>query len=264
MPSRRRNRSDPPVSFFSFQDIILTTAGILILSTLLMVLTSAASPSLEAKAPELADDALLREARLLEDEVASLRDRAEALAGAARLIRDLPKSDLPAELARINRGIAEKQSELKQAEERLRVEVNAAESAAREAANAEAAAKVAEAEAAAATAALRGAEDRPRRFIVGREDRKPLLVEVDDGVVRVGEVADDGRLKLLGQWRGRLAEVEFTKWAGSRDRLREYFVFYVRPEGVVLFESVKDAVKGLRFAVGWEACPRSMELFPRE
>lgn len=124
--SRRNRPQEPPVTLFSFQDIITSVTGILILVTLMMVLDilnrSAATEATTSPSAEIErENARLRE---------TIAARKEALSQNARVTEALGRTDLaalPSEIEKRRKALdirkallAEKRAESARTDERLR------------------------------------------------------------------------------------------------------------------------------------------------
>lgn len=259
---RRRTRSGAPVSFFSFQDIILTTAGILILTTLLIVLTSVAEPS-AAQAPQAATAESLAALAQVKADLLSLAQQIESQRRRAQAVGQLTSSSLPRALAELNRQASQLRERLEELSGTHRQAETTLAKAAQEADAAEAEAAQAREATRAADRALAELATSPRRFLVGEETQKPLIVEVDAAQVRVGELAERGQVRLLHTWPTRHAGEELVEFARTRSTREEYFVFFVLPGGADRYESLLETCESQGFAVGWEACPSDDPVFRR-
>ena len=257
--SRRSHRQrEAAVSFFSFQDIIASITGIMLLITLLLTLeliTRKEGQGAEAPPPRIAD---LRQA--IEEKQKQLDALEAQAAGQQQLVNELADGmvvtaeqveDLKHKVAVVRGGNSDKQARV-EALEKQRDELKG---------------KIAvlDERLAKLGGALRDAREqaqhaqgRPNIDIAGGQawTKKLLLVEVDRDVVTVAEVMGGGELKTLQRCAGRGGPVRpFVDWLRSRSAAQEGFVFVFRPGGVAHFGSLVGAVDHKGFDVGWDVWP---------
>lgn len=240
MPSRFRNAGKQRISFFSFQDIITSVTGILILITLMMTLdinpeepqgepvsTRDLEPRLDAvrqSIRELQD--LKRQAtgapseRELQDQLHELEEKLRGLpsAGVDKLLA------LSIQHQRLAQTNALKQAECEQLE-RSQKEIQQKTSEAKQTTNSN------------VHFVLKGHTAFGKRLLVA--------------VVKNNQVSVD-RLDDPKSTRSFNGPSEFRAALSSWDGTKEYFVFVVRPSGISCFEDCKESAKSAGFDVGYE------------
>jgi hypothetical protein len=258
----RRSNQGAPISFFSFQDIITTVTGILILVTLLLSLdlsTSAVSESSPTDNPTPIDDDRLRAAH---SELLATKARAQILSEVVDAAGSSPQGVVAAE-----------QTELVQSAWILEQQVVAAAQSRRQAANARQDAVVTHQQSTALKEKLEAqlsqthaelAELAKRgnvRLLAGVQTKAAVVIECRADGIRVGRISDSGELKLTQQ----IARSDLG--AGLRrvsDSLRpsaEYFVVYIQPDAIKCGGDVLDQLRGTGFDVGWDLLGSARRLF---
>ena len=265
MSRRHRRRDESPVSFFSFQDVITSVTGILILVTLLLTLELVARGEAAPAAIEQEPSASELRGRLRDGEQQLSRLKKQTAELQAILGEAATASPVAAE-----EDVEVLEREIRAARDRgrqLRNEVAAAESelqTARTAAESDAN-RAAEAQSAAAESQRRlEAFRQSKRLVVlpgGDERKKPLLVECAGGGVTVASLEGDGGLRVLQKWQGE-AVGELLEWARSRDAGTEYFLVMVRPDGVSAGKRAILLLREAGFDVGWEPLEADVQLMP--
>ncbi len=223
----RRRASGPPISLFSFQDIITSVTGIMILVTLLMAVELIRRPKQAASAavPEPARN----DSSASQQELDELRRREQE--GAKRLqqlssttsVDHTEAGDLRRAIARATSEPAMTAAQIEQLRQRV-TELS---------------------------------ESLERMKQINRVVYNPAagaakqawLAEVSDHrllIAKVGEVA--APLTFDGpQWLD-----TFRKWLRTRDRASEYFVLLIKPSGIKSYGNVRDALKTDRFDLGFD------------
>lgn len=265
--SRRDRHADPPMSFFSFQDIITSVTGILILVTLLLALELLTRVEVQqTPIPSAAEITALQEdinearqhhARLREDG-RRLQTILTELSGTSPIAPAVELSNAERTLAVKQRALDETNAALERAsaaKARALAEVNRLHQLAVEASE----------KAEAASAAVSAAERMDHRFLLpGKGTKKqPLLVECAAKQIRVGSVGPDGQLHRLESWNGWEATSAFINWAGDRNTSAEFFVVMVRPDAVSDSEEIIKELREKGFDVGWDAVPAKERIFSR-
>lgn len=292
MTRRRRRSADSPVTFFSFQDIITSVTGILILVTLLLalelILRSDAQHHSGVTDQDLAQ--LASQLRRAED----TRLVMERSASESRQWRQLLQGDGNPDVGALERAKSEvadisSDNQLMERQllqivaesDRLRGEAASLKLIVREMIsqgaqeNAELAkveasvgtqkttAAEAERQVEATNEAMRSAAKSKKLFILpGAANGKiPIIVDCANRRFAAGVAQANGELSKQSSWSGARARDEFKRWAEHRDRTKEYFVFMVRPDGVADFDSLLMGLRAARFDVGWDAVPQDVVLF---
>jgi chromosome segregation ATPase len=272
----------PKSNFFSFQDIIMSVTGILIVVALMLALQidRVTNTSLSQGISSDADPAATRGAELetLEENVATLKRQLEVLQGAARKTES--EAELMAEVARLEErilGLSSRNSvaqnngtgaadlaeiKTKAAEIlRLREEIRKGEEAiSRFSESATDAAirmreleqKVKVLEAAAIAARIKSGNLRLIREL-SDTTKEPVIVDV-------GETS----LKLMRFDQAQIIEVAslegFHRVIRKFRKQDQYFVLYFRPDGARRFIEVRQAVKDAGFEVGYDAIAEGAKL----
>lgn len=250
--ARRRRKSAPPISLFSFQDIITSVTGIMILITLMLGLelvqrTVNSPPRKTAEVTESLQAATDAAASEIEDIKDELRKRQPGVIEAAGLdpaslrreLQDVQElnQQLQQELSASEKQQAEAERRRKQAqsEKDRRAEDSRTLAELRE--------QVAEAE-----ARLQELKQSNRVIFnpASGSAKRPWLVEVSDRGLLVGEA---GKAQKPQSFAG-LAP--FREWAARRNADAEYFVLLVKPAGVDTFYAVSQALQQLKFDVGYD------------
>jgi hypothetical protein len=273
-PARRSRRSrragESPMSFFSFQDVITSVTGILVLVTLLLTLelvtreelTAAVVP--EASAGGAPDVPVAQRLADAQAELAALRQEVEALDAA--LGEAAASSPLAGgvDVAAVGRDVGE----LERANAKTRAQLAAAERAVSALRDDVAREHARTREAAAQSDEAARRLDRLRRspgliLLPGADDEKrPLFVECAAGGLTVGSPDESGRLQSIVRMDGGVAAVDdLLAWAAARDAAAECFVVMVRPDAVGTSRPVINRLREAGFDVGWEPLPAGAPLF---
>lgn len=245
-----RRKKGSPISFFSFQDIMMCVCGLLILITLLLTLRlvdrNFGKPDGDKRTTRETFDETLRQildleaaVRRLESEITSrsavadanvflnddeIRERIKALETEIALL----KSDVERNETVIERNDAEREriAELLAAVSRLEAEIEKVEQ------------KIERFESERADLAEN------TFFISNRHESGllPWLVVCNENDVEVVSF-ETGESQTHSQ-------SSFLDWAKTRSVDREYFVFYVRPSAVGYYERLLNAVRILHFKTG--------------
>jgi hypothetical protein len=271
MARRARRHHGAPVTFFSFQDIILSVTGILILVTLLLTLELATRAELVTQTPvQMLDPAQINaQVATVERRRAALQEEVQGL---ERLLAEVGKAQLgPTGSIEELRGAL---TARRAAVARLQQEAESLDAAAEgkregagaiRAASAELEAEAVKLEASARAAAAELANQVPTNrlfFLPGQGDgKRPLIVECSAKQVRVGQPNEKGELVELASWAGADGVHGFSQWVRSRDAGREYLVLFARPDGTGQYERAHLQLARLGFDVGWDAIPEDVVLF---
>jgi hypothetical protein len=263
--SRRSRRHAPPISLFSFQDIITSVTGILILVTLLMSLELLVRAEVPDRAAEIQPDAAV-----LERTVQAMQDRLEVVQRDVRNATAVIETFAGASPLTAHRALEQLQAELREQQTNL-----VAQKSKLDRTNAELAActderQRVEVEAVASEGKATGMEAERGRlatsgdlvFLPGANSKLPIILECDADLVRVGTINADGTLLEAGSWPAAKAVEGLLAFARRRSRDRDYFVLFVRPGGVEVFHSVRTALEEAGFDLGWDAYPGGAALFP--
>jgi hypothetical protein len=247
--SRRRSSNSAPLSLFSFQDLITSLSGILILIVLLMSIHVAVQDP--AHAPRAAEDEGLP--------IEALRNRVEDLRGQLRKMQatlsvlgttdvvkiatdDIREERRHGAVRAAMDGATRRIGEL--TEEIARVELLA--DAARQRAN------DAQLERSNLQILSDAALDR-LLFVIPEpgSGKTPVLVECSGASSRLGYIDKPGDPLILPP--GRQGMEAFRAKIVTLSPSREYIVFMIKPSGVGVFEELWAIADGLGFDVGYDA-----------
>lgn len=252
-----RRRTSARISFFSFQDIITSVTGIMILVALLMGLELSqrrmAAPAAEATA--IASDlrpaveAAEREIRQLERRLASGGDKAKQLAAVDSDRLQASLADLRRQTPEMVNDVAALNAQLARARERLRQAQAKRDSSKTERDQADQLAKqLADAEG--RTKKLRTTN----RVIYNRPPnaaKTPWLVEVTAKQISAAPVGKSQRPVVFAAAGGDPIDA-FCAWAKGRDSDSEYFLLIVKPDGIDAFFYLRDDLTKLGFELGFD------------
>lgn len=248
----RRRSSAPPISLFSFQDIITSVTGIMILVTLLLGLdliqrTVNSPPQKTAELTTQLEDAVERAEEEIEDLEQLLRSKQQDvvdIAGvdATELAREL--KDLEELNRRLNQEVADSDRQSTEADRRR---------------------KEAEAEKARRkndprtvdemTKETRRLEEELRKLKQSNRvifnpaagsTKQPWLVEISDQGFTVAVMGKAERPTKFADLNA------FRNWAAQRDPKAEYFVLLIKPTGVDVFPQATTSLQQMKFDVGYD------------
>ena len=282
--SHRRNSSS--ISFFSFQDIITSVVGILVLVTLLLILKLvtqvAAKP---VSIPEITETELNERIQALEQNLQEIQDEIlrlnQAIQNATPYLPTLDQVDaLDASVERLEREVIAIEDEINTAKEYHYEMVNRPD--AKLATEMEG--RIRELDQLRNELSRKNSDlKRQKQNIQGRIDDlkkqqtdldRQLEKEIVQRVYAIPSKSTDktpylliygqGTITVLSQaapkgqsFRSRQA---FFSWVGSRDKKTEYLVLYVRPSRFDEYESILDGLRQLGFDVGLQVIGEKTEI----
>ncbi len=252
------------MSFFSFQDIVACTTGIMILVTLMLVLELVTrTEGRETPRPPSDDgapDGTLEAAERERDEL--LRGIADAKASLGAL------TEGPTVTAKQLAALLDALERLRRANEQAatdlvsgRLERDGAEQHVARLLD-----KVAALEQ--RVADLEDQIERERKktrvtLLRGEGSTKtPLFVECGAKGLAVARIPEEGIAEDVRTFAALDPIPEFLEWAGTRPADREQFVLLVRPDAVDRFRALERALRESGFDVGWDVWPSGRSLFP--
>ena len=264
-----RKSEESPMSFFSFQDIIACTTGVMVLLTLTLVL------ELMNRTMKATSKAESQSAVSLKDEIKKAEKQREELkkqvAAGQRAIKAIPhdrdvteedirrmeikvkslqkdkvKVDVKFSLA--SRGLDDTTKQLDMSEkevEELKEKVGPLE------------AKITK---------LRRQSLVP---VVDRSDGKePLWIECGKSEITVSKIPRQGKNAGLAieikRFKGSDAMKQFSSWAARRDKGKVKFVILVRPLAAQNGNSLIQNLKSRGFSVGWDVWPKKRDLHNKQ
>lgn len=265
----RRARADqaPPITLFSFQDIMAAVTGVMILVTLLLAIEPLAEEMLPQTQPTASESpAVADRDASAEPTVEPLAEEEPpmAVAMAQRLVDELeamiaqrraePEVD-PATVASLEAQLAAMSAIEKDAQERLRrVEVSLAKAAVeREAAHR------AESDATASLELSLERLDRESRrarvrFLPGeRYEKMPLFIEVRADGCTIGAFDARGAVAPIADGRGKGVDpATVEQLLGPRSPSAHQLVLIVRQDALASFLALREALLGRGWEVGWQ------------
>lgn len=251
----RRKRSTAPVSFFSFQDIITSVTGIMLLVTLMMTLelvtridgtpkhrtaryTSAMSRSIEQATTEATQiERFLQQSqaelkRFASLDAAALARAAEGEQSHANTI-DAENARLEKEKTRVaaDRDAVQRQWSGRESDrhrlERLRNETADLKN------------------------KLASAQQENRIFFnpAPGAAKKAILIELQPGSFLAAEAGKSSPPDRFGDLNA------FGAWASGRSPQREYFVLLIKPDAAGMFDEVRTLLQSKGFDIGYDLLP---------
>lgn len=255
--SRRRADSEAPLSLFSFQDVITSISGIMILVVLMLVLDVLAAKATEVVAAAPAED--------LEARVQTLRDDLKALTEQINsdqgVIDGIPHDLSPRDVEelrfaneQLGQLIAENRADLEDAEGTAQDAKGDKESL--------------EAEIRRLTGQLKELKDKHGKLIEGMQrvefaappGKETILVQCSDKAIEVkvlGKPPEMRSFPLPGGAQPGMVPADFARWARGRDVARAYFYVLVKPSSAPYAQAVINLLLGRAgdepaFEVGYE------------
>lgn len=254
----RRGGTSPPISLFSFQDIITSVAGIIILMTLLL-----AVELLQRKFSETPGNLNVPAAPLRQElaTAAQQRDRLRAqlqqqTADAEQLVAASPQR-----LEQDQAAAEDLVRRLEQELQALAAQEQRAKQAARQAQTAGAARAADRQKLADLRRAIQDKTDEIERL--RRENRViynpapgdaklPWLVDLSANKLQAAAIGKTGPPQVFAGTSAAARNRSLLTWAKSRDARREYFVLLVRPSAVQAFDALYRELTAAGFDIGFD------------
>ena len=254
----RRGHSSNPISLFSFQDIITSVTGIMILVTLLMALelSQRVLQSPKVQTAIVAGDlkqaiaAAEAEAEALQTELAARGQRLQELAGLDERRLRTTTQDVERQIAQLDVESVELAARAERAEQRQ--QQLTADSQARQP-DVERARQLTEriAEVEAQIAKLKSS-NRVLYNPAQGNSKSAWLVELSDSELRAAPLGRAQPPTVFGGATPAARLNAFKTWAETRDRGAEYFVLVIKPSGVALFDQLYEALVDAGFDLGFD------------
>ncbi len=255
--SRRRGENSTPISLFSFQDIITSITGIMILVTLLMTLELLQR---KVAAPVHQTAKIIKQLQpVVEQQDREIEQLEEALKRDEETLRELAAVDR-AEVRRQMEDLERLRRQLENDLETLHRQESAADSRVQKS-------EVEKTRHASDAATLENLTKRIREaqqklkelkssnrviYNVSSDAHKTSwLVEVDADRILIARAGESAKPTLFSGDRSTRA-AEFLRWAAARDKTAEYFMLLLKPEGVETFSQLLDGLKRGGFQVGFD------------
>ncbi|HUY34067.1 MAG TPA: hypothetical protein VMV69_15065 [Pirellulales bacterium] len=254
----RRGAKSNPITLFSFQDIITSVTGIMILVTLLMALelsqrqlqTPAVQTAVVVAELEPAVDEAQREVDELEARLAARDTELQELAGFDARRLHAETADAERQIARLESDVAQLETRARRAQEQRR-EIQTRQASRR-------------ADWDAAEELTRRLEAARRRLEKLRSSNRLIynspvgaakstwIVEVTDAAVSTAPLGVSAPATTFGADTASERLAAFLAWAAGRDRGSEYFVLLVKPSGITAFVELRDELGKLGFDLGFD------------
>ena len=255
---RSRHGDESPMSFFSFQDVMMCTIGVTIVITMVLILQIGADAAVVEATESQANADLTKSRGELASEAAGLKQRLDRAAQAKSpnqaLVRGALRQELRSEVDKRERATSEK----KKVEEQVR-EVLAqlsADPSAIEAA--ELIRKRDELEERLATTQLR----RRVTYLLAEDDRLPVIIEVSGAQLVAGTNSEQDSPLAIPLNDPATAAVLLKQWIQSLPNpTKRTLLFVVKPSGVALWRDISQA-----FAEDAQigALPRGLDLIEED
>ena len=263
MSRRSRRVREAPMSFFSFQDIISCTTGILVLITLLLTMELATRTYADVPSKQSEDElrTALNDAQAQRERLAQQVDAAKTTAASAARG---PIS--PSRLLEAQRKAALRHDQVLATEQRLNKLDAEIATTTQKLQEAKTLAQSLSAGIARYREQLKETLKESRVVLIGgpATAKEAVLVELALEKVQVGLGRTPDERHVIQSFQGMQAIDDFLAWAPARDPAADYFVLFVRPDAAGAFDHVVDALRGkLGFEVGWDAWPVDRSLFER-
>ncbi len=255
---RSRHGDESPMSFFSFQDVMMCTIGVTIVITMVLILQIGADAAVVEATESQANADLTKSRGELASEAAGLKQRLDRAAQAKSpnqaLVRGALRQELRSELDKRERATSEK----KKVEEQVR-EVLAQLSADPSAIEAsELIRKRDELEERLATTQLR----RRVTYLLAEDDRLPVIIEVSGAQLVAGTNSEQDSPLAIPLNDPATAAALLKQWIqGLPNPTKRTLLFVVKPSGVALWRDISQA-----FAQDAQigALPRGLDLIEED
>jgi len=255
---RSRHGDESPMSFFSFQDVMMCTIGVTIVITMVLILQIGADAAV-VEATESQGNADLTKSRgELASEAAGLKQRLDRAAQAKSpnqaLVRGALRQELRSELDKRERATSEKKKVEQQVREvlaQLSADPSAIEAS-------ELIRKRDELEERLATTQLR----RRVTYLLAEDDRLPVIIEVSGAQLVAGTNSEQDSPLAIPLNDPATAAVLLKQWIQSLPNpTKRTLLFVVKPSGVALWRDISQA-----FAQDAQigALPRGLDLIEED
>ena len=266
MPRKRGGGN--PISLFSFQDVMMSVMGILILVTLLMALQLTGSvAAVSAVAAADLDDV---------DDPVDIEEKSRLQTQADRLAREIEEVTrklekealLSVDQREVARGlqevIAEKHRRIRELQQRVRAARQSAESGEEDDKVLDRRLILLRQEANRLRGELADARLNPKlTYIVQRgEGKSPMIVELRGDRIGVGVPQDQGAAAWFRANDQELLIRQFTAWMESRDAESEYFVVILKPSGMEMYGRLLEAIRKAGFDAGTDYVEEKIGVLP--
>jgi hypothetical protein len=256
-----RRQNSAPMSFFSFQDIITATTGILILLALVLALSVIdQGAQSDVEIPNATNEQVANRAGLI-SEVESLKKLSEEIATETASLASATPDELKGKLAETNEAISrlkqtikDAQSELYSQQQQLEELQNSSTDKAMKTASEKLERSIKE-----TNLKLKDLKSDNRVVYNFRETtREPWVVQISDAKILAARVGRQEKPRSFN------LAADFNQFATSVPDAQQYFVLVVRPDGIENLDSIKAFLFRKRFDVGVELIGESVTVVDPE
>ena len=266
MSRKSRGAEENPVSFFSFQDIIMCATAILVFITLMLLIDLTNRKAKDPNAPAVPTasqpaDVAMAELQKKRDELArkliEIQNLLASMEGKPEInlkeVDALQESidELKRQLAALNIDLDSKTGEIGQLLAQLKAQQEI-----------EAQLKKKLEELQAVLAKNKNRPDVPAPGGAGI-DKSPVYVELNADSAIVALIPPDSPAQVVKTFPAKGAEEAVAKWAASRSTSKDYFVILVRPQTVDTFKLLRRKLREKGFLVAWDIWIAEKSIVPK-
>ncbi len=263
----RRSASGTPISFFSFQDIITSVTGILILITLMLAL-EIVNPLVSEQMPADASGDPVKLTAQIVSLTSAVRQKQDNLKATSQAIEVLGRAS-PTTTAVQTMQLADASVAFEQL---VTIRTTQLASAKRDADQAAAELKTAAEKEAALEQQMREAAAKlsevsklgNTKLLPGASTKKPLVIECKAGGIQIGSVSETGEVAVLVQATSREAVDAVTRFMRQQNAATHYFVIYVHSDAATLGSNLIKQLQSSAFDVGWDLLTDKQEIFAKK
>ena len=255
---RSRHGDESPMSFFSFQDVMMCTIGVTIVITMVLILQIGADVAVVQATESQANADLTKSRGELASEAAGLKQRLDRAAQAKSpnqaLVRGALRQELRSELDKRDQATAQKkkvEQDVREVLAQLSADPSAIEAS-------ELIRKRDELEERLATTQLR----RRVTYLLAEDDRQPVIIEVSGAQLVAGTNSEQDSPLAIPLNDPATAAVLLKQWIQSLPNpTKRTLLFVVKPSGVALWRDISQA-----FAQDAQigALPRGLDLIEED
>ena len=255
---RSRHGDESPMSFFSFQDVMMCTIGVTIVITMVLILQIGADAAVVEATESQANADLTKSRGELASEAAGLKQRLDRAAQAKSpnqaLVRGALRQELRSELDKRDQATAQKkkvEQDVREVLAQLSADPSAIEAS-------ELIRKRDELEERLATTQLR----RRVTYLLAEDDRQPVIIEVSGAQLVAGTNSEQDSPLAIPLNDPATAAALLKQWIqGLPNPTKRTLLFVVKPSGVALWRDISQA-----FAEDAQigALPRGLDLIEED
>lgn len=259
----RRRTTEEAFSLFSFQDIITSVTGVIILVTLMLAVELSKRKPTPAPNDQSAAEQIQSKLEAAGNEIAAWREVVDSDQSFIDEVASLPASEVARAEQTLTRRVVEMEaviSELRRAESSSQARLKEFESESRKAAGTTLAQLRARTEALRDELELITASNRVVYNPSPHSQKAAWLVDLQADRIHVSKpgASSDTRVFTASSEVRRIAE--FLGWAQARDGQSEYFVLLVRPESITFHDAVYEDLRDRQFELGFDLLASDVEV----